>query len=50
VNVVLPATDLRGDENGVQSEEFSLNGTDVRGSECAYHEGGEDVAMFDVGT
>ena len=39
MNVVLPATDLRGDENGVQSEIFSLNGIDVRDSERADHEG-----------
>jgi hypothetical protein len=45
VNVVLPATDLRGDEDGVQSEEFLLNGIESE----RVDEGGERAAMFDVG-
>jgi len=49
VNVVLLATDLRGDEDGVQSEEFLLSGIDVRDSDHEDNEGGEGAAMFDVG-
>ena len=49
VNVVLPAKDRRDDDDGVQSEEFLVNGIDVRDSQRVVDdEGAEGTVMFDV--